>query len=142
MTDQRRMAAAADCVAPDGSEIRLLVHGERGSLAHCRLAAGATTFAVQHRSVEELWFVIGGAGEIRRGYPEGARIDTLEPGVSVRIPTSIPFQFRAHSDLEIVLATMPPWPGDSEAVRVEGGWSTESESGAAKRGGDASSDRA
>ena len=48
----------------------------------------------------------------------------LSPGVSVAIPTGMQFQFRngATEPLEIVAATMPPWPGEGEAYLVEGKW--------------------
>ena len=39
---------------PDGSLVRLLPRLASGSLAHFELAAGATSHAVTHRTVEEL----------------------------------------------------------------------------------------
>ena len=57
---------------------------------------------------------------------DGARetIDLVEPGVSVTIPLGAAFQFRALGDepLTFLAITMPPWPGESEAFRVEGPW--------------------
>jgi mannose-6-phosphate isomerase-like protein (cupin superfamily) len=40
------------------------------------------------------------------------------------LPVGTRFQFRAEPDssLHIVGVTMPPWPGDDEAVVVEGRW--------------------
>ncbi len=58
----RGIAEAPDVMAPDGSEVRLLATAARGSMAHFRLPAGATSKAVRHRSVEELWFFTGGKG--------------------------------------------------------------------------------
>jgi mannose-6-phosphate isomerase-like protein (cupin superfamily) len=48
----------------------------------------------------------------------------LEPGVALTIPLGTRFQFRAVGDepLRIVGVTMPPWPGDDEAVPVDGPW--------------------
>jgi hypothetical protein len=43
-----------DYLAPDGSEIRLLVATPRGSMAHCQLPPNAVTKPVWHRSVEEM----------------------------------------------------------------------------------------
>jgi mannose-6-phosphate isomerase-like protein (cupin superfamily) len=108
--------------APDGSEIRELPRLANGSLAHCRLPAGAVTIPVRHRTIEEIWYVLVGRGEVWRG-PDG-EIVAVEPGTALTIPLGTSFQFRAHpdTDLELILTTMPPWPGDDEAVRVAGPW--------------------
>ena len=115
---------AFDAIAPDGSEIRLLTALSGGSMAHCTLPAGAVTLAVRHRTVEELWYVVGGRGEIWRRHGEREEVVELVPGVSASIPLGTHFQFRAAPDeaLEVVLVTMPPWPGEDEAVRVPDHW--------------------
>lgn len=48
----------------------------------------------------------------------------LHPGVCLTIPLGTHFQFRSLSDgpLAAIGVTMPPWPGDGEAVRVSGNW--------------------
>ena len=48
-------------------------------------------------------------------------------GVSLAIPTGARFQFRNIGDdpLCFVIATMPPWPGDDEAVRAVDRWPVE-----------------
>lgn len=114
-----------DYLAPDGSEIRLLVRGDHGSLTHCTLPPGTTTRAVRHKGVEELWYVLAGAGEVRRGQGENARVVDVSGGTSLDIPPGVPFQFRNTGDepLELVIATVPPWPGADEAVRVDDHWS-------------------
>ncbi|MBC7901210.1 MAG: hypothetical protein H7070_14285, partial [Saprospiraceae bacterium] len=67
-----------DYLAPDGSEIRLLINGLNGNLCHCTLPAGSTTVPVRHRNVEELWFVIEGRGQIwREGLAENEVIEAL-----------------------------------------------------------------
>ena len=53
-------------LAPDGSEIRELVTVKRGSMVHCKLPPGATSMAVSHRTVEEVWFFIQGCGQVWR----------------------------------------------------------------------------
>lgn len=114
-----------DYLAPDGSEIRLLVAGENGGFAHCVLPAGKTSAPVRHRTVEELWYVIEGAGEIWRAREgDSSRVDTICAGDSIRIPVGTSFQFRASADgdLKLLLATFPPWPGSQEAVSVSGGF--------------------
>jgi mannose-6-phosphate isomerase-like protein (cupin superfamily) len=122
--DSIRLPAEPDVIAPDGSDVRVLVRSERGSMAHFELAAGHTSQAVQHREVEELWFVVSGTGEMWLG---GAApfVLTLEVGVSLRIPPGTPFQFRSAGPgpLAAVAVTMPPWPLDrEEAVPVAGPW--------------------
>jgi mannose-6-phosphate isomerase-like protein (cupin superfamily) len=115
---------AYDYLAPDGSEVRLLVNGPKGGLAHCTLPAGSTTAAVKHLTVEELWYVLSGVGEIWRRSTDGeCRIDALRAGDSLLISTGTHFQFRAGQGeaIKILMATMPPWPGPSEAVPVKGG---------------------
>ncbi|MBC5785708.1 cupin domain-containing protein [Ramlibacter sp. USB13] len=93
-------------------------------MAHFELAAGQVARAVVHRTVEEVWFVLSGRGEMWRR--QGAREETvvLEPGVCVTIPLGTHFQFRASPSegVAAVAVTMPPWPGPGEAVFVEGPW--------------------
>ncbi|MBV9324478.1 MAG: cupin domain-containing protein [Chloroflexi bacterium] len=113
-----------DVLAPDGSEIRLLVQVGGGSLVHCALQPGAVTRAVQHRTVDEVWFCVAGQGQLWRGTRETDSIADLHPGVAVSIPLGTQFQFRATGSqpLEVVITTIPPWPGDDEAVPVAGHW--------------------
>jgi len=51
-------------------------------------------------------------------------IISIEPGVCLTIPLGTHFQFRAFGSepLTALGVTMPPWPGDGEAVRVQGKW--------------------
>jgi len=107
-------------IAPDGSEIRELVRAPTASMVHCRLPAGRTSLAVRHRRVSELWYVLSGAGEIWRG----GTVVAARPGLSLAIPPGTPFQFRAAPDaaLEILITTIPPWPGMDEAERVADHW--------------------
>ena len=124
MVDSIRLPAAPDVTAPDGSDVRVLVRGERGSMAHFELPAGQTSQAVRHRHVEELWFVMSGHGEMWLG-GDAPVVVALEAGVSLRIPPGTPFQFRSAGSgpLAAVAVTMPPWPLDrEEAVAAEGPW--------------------
>jgi mannose-6-phosphate isomerase-like protein (cupin superfamily) len=113
-------------VAPDGSDVRVLLSVAAGSMAHFALRPGATSKAVRHRTVEEIWFVLSGRGEMWRKLGGREEIVDLLPGVCLTIPLGTRFQFRAlgHEPLQAVGATMPPWPGDTEAVPVAGcaGW--------------------
>lgn len=48
----------------------------------------------------------------------------VRPEVCITIPLGTHFQFRnkGNEPLIFVIATMPPWPGPSEAIRVEDHW--------------------
>jgi mannose-6-phosphate isomerase-like protein (cupin superfamily) len=121
----RVLADDADVMAPDGSEVRLLALGSKGSMAHFELPEGETSKAVAHHTVEELWFITAGEGEMWRKNGAQEEVTTLHPGVSLSIPAGTHFQFRNTSDepLEAIGVTMPPWPGEAEAFDVKGKWS-------------------
>ncbi len=113
-----------DAIAPDGSEIRLLVTSARSaSLVEVQLAAGAISRPIRHRTVEEIWFVLEGRGEV---WQDGNLV-AIEPGSRLVIRTGAPFQFRALAGgrLRFLCFTSPPWPGPHEAEAVrEGGLGT------------------
>jgi mannose-6-phosphate isomerase-like protein (cupin superfamily) len=118
------LSAAPLVKAPDGSDVRPLLSLPGGSLAHFELAAGKTSIPVAHRSVEEIWFVLGGRGEMWRKQAGREEIVALAAGVSLTIPLATEFQFRSFGPeaLAMVAITMPPWPGEGEAYVVEGKW--------------------
>ncbi len=122
--DSKRISLAPDVMAPDGSEVRVLCATSRGGMATFTLQPGAVAKAVVHRTVDEVWYFVSGHGQMwrRLGHEE----DVLEvgAGVSVAIPVGTQFQFRCDGfePLVAVAATMPPWPGEAEAVLVEGTW--------------------
>jgi mannose-6-phosphate isomerase-like protein (cupin superfamily) len=119
-----RLDAAVEVMAPDGSRVRVLPALAGGSMAHFELAPGATSKAVAHRTVEELWYVIGGSGEMWRRDGEREAVVALEPGLALTIPLGTSFQFRCTGSepLQAVGVTMPPWSGEDEAYEVEGPW--------------------
>jgi len=118
--DTMKLPTKPDYLAPDGSEIRLLVATPRGSMAHCRLPPNAVTKPVWHQSVEELWYCVSGRGELWRKYGSKDETIPLEPGTSALIGFQEHFQFRASDQpLELILATIPGWPGAKEAVESE-----------------------
>ena len=110
--------------APDGSDVRVLLGLPGGSMAHFELKAGQVAKAVVHQTVDEVWYVLAGRGEMWRS--QGGREETvaLAPGVCLTIPVGTRFQFRAAADQPVsaVAVTLPPWPGEGEAVFVEGPW--------------------
>ncbi len=140
MTEETRPVAAPPVgrnsgdviVAPDGSRVRLLLTDEHGatrcSMVEVTIGAGEVSRPVRHRTVEEAWYVLSGAGEVWR-CPPGIPVSRVPPvpvtaGEALIIPTGWAFQFRAGlgSELQFVCVTTPAWPGMDEAVEVpEGG---------------------
>ena len=122
----KRLPAVPDVVAPDGSDVRILLALDGGSMAHFELVPGRTSIAVAHRTVEEIWYVVAGRGEMWRRLGDREEIVSLEPGVCLTIPVGTRFQFRAlgGEPLAAIAVTMPPWPGDGEAYAVPGKWPT------------------
>jgi mannose-6-phosphate isomerase-like protein (cupin superfamily) len=117
-----RLPVRPDAVAPDGSDVRVLLRLARGSMAHFELAAGRTSRAVAHRTVDEIWYVVSGQGEMWRRQADQEQTVPLEPGTCLSIPAGTHFQFRATEEgpLTAVAVTIPPWPGDDEAYQVPG----------------------
>lgn len=122
--DTKLLPAERDVVAPDGSDVRILLGLDGGGMAHFALAPGKTARAVTHRTVEEIWYIVAGAGEMWRRQGENETVEALHPGVCLTIPLGTQFQFRATGGrpLEAVAVTMPPWPGEDEAIAVDGPW--------------------
>lgn len=118
-------------MAPDGSDVRVLLTEEQGarrcSIVEVTLEAGAISRPVRHRTVEEAWYVISGRGEVWRCPPgklaEEVTPVAVEAGDALTIPTGWAFQFRAGPDaaFRFLCVTMPPWPGMDEASEVEEG---------------------
>ena len=120
----KRLPAQRDVVAPDGSDVRILLGLARGGMAHFELGPGRTSKAVAHRTVEEIWYFVGGRGEMWRRQGAREEVVALEPGVCLTIPLGTQFQFRSlgAEPLAAVGVTMPPWPGEGEAYEVRGKW--------------------
>ncbi len=119
-----RRPARRTAVAPDGSDVRVLLGLAGGGMAEFQLAAGQVSTAVTHRTVEEIWYVLGGRGEMWRRQGEQEEVVALEAGVCMTVPLGAHFQFRALRDgaLTVLGITMPPWPGADEAMVVAGPW--------------------
>jgi mannose-6-phosphate isomerase-like protein (cupin superfamily) len=120
----KRLPVAPDAVAPDGSDVRILLGLAGGGMAHFELGPGKTSRAVTHRTVEEIWFFLAGSGQMWRKQGDDAEITDVSPGVCLTIPLGTHFQFRSfgHEALAAVGVTMPPWPGEGEAIAVTGIW--------------------
>jgi mannose-6-phosphate isomerase-like protein (cupin superfamily) len=122
--DTKHLPGDRDAVAPDGSDVRVLLGLTGGGMAHFALAPNQTSRAVTHRTVEEIWFFLGGRGQMWRKQAGRSEIVDVEPGVCLTIPLGTHFQFRsfAGEPLAAIGVTMPPWPGEGEAVIVDGEW--------------------
>jgi len=122
--ETRKIGAAPDAIAPDGSEVRLLGSLARGSMAAFRLMPGAVSRAVAHRTVEEIWYFTAGRGRMWRKLGDREEVTEVAPGASITIPTGTDFQFRCDGGepLEAIAITMPSWPGADEAFAVAGIW--------------------
>ena len=120
----RALPDACDVLAPDGSEVRVLLALAGGSIAQFLLPAGQVSRAVKHATVEEIWYVLAGRGEMWRAQQGRAEVVPVAAGTCLTIPLDTEFQFRAAADapLAAVAITMPPWPGPEEAAFVEGAW--------------------
>ena len=121
----------SDAVAPDGSEIRFLIDqrhdAHQASLVEVILAAGQVSRPVRQRTVEEIWYILEGSGQVWRCPPSvtPGTVDPVPigPGDALLIPTDWHFQFSADEEgrLRFLCYTSPPWPGPDEAQATEHG---------------------
>lgn len=120
----RTLEDAPMVAAPDGSTVRILLALDGGSMAHFELRPGQVARAVVHRTVEEIWYVLSGEGEMWRKQGAVESVAALRPGVCLTLPVGTHFQFRASdgAPLRVVASTLPPWPGEGEAVASAGPW--------------------
>ena len=106
----KQLPGARDVIAPDGSDVRVLLGLRRGGMAHFVLAPGQISTAVTHRTVEEIWYVLSGRGEMWRRQGDREEVVAMAPGVCLTIPLGTHFQFRSlgTEELAAVAVTMPP----------------------------------
>ena len=110
------LPAEPTVIAPDGSQVRELLSLPTRSAAHFELAPGAVSRAGRHRTVDEIWFILAGRGEMWRRDGVREEVVSLHPDLCLTIPVGTSFQFRALGDspLSAFGVTMPPWPVGSE----------------------------
>ena len=113
-----------DEVAPDGSNVRVLLGVDRGGMAHFELPPGETSTAEIHPDFDEIWYILSGRGEMWRKSEEREEVVNLETGVCLTIPAKTIFQFRSlkSEPLKMIGVTMPPWTGPESVESVEGIW--------------------
>lgn len=80
-----RLPSDRTTIAPDGSDVRVLLGLPSGGMAHFELAAGQTSTAVTHRTVEEIWFVVSGRGEMWR---KRQSVSPCRPGLATEKPSA------------------------------------------------------
>jgi mannose-6-phosphate isomerase-like protein (cupin superfamily) len=122
--ESTRLPDERTSIAPDGSDVRVLLGLAGGGMAHFELAPGQTSTAVTHKTVEEIWYFLAGQGEMWRDQGGNSEVVKVSAGVCLTIPLGTRFQFRSTGDVALAAigVTMPPWPGDGEAVPVSGPW--------------------
>jgi mannose-6-phosphate isomerase-like protein (cupin superfamily) len=122
--ETKRLPVEQDAVATDGSNVRVLLELQGGEMAHFELPPGQTSTAVTHKTVEEIWFFLSGRGQMWRRTDSHEEVVAVEAGVCLTIPLGTHFQFRSfgYEALSAIGVTMPPWPGESEAMVVDGRW--------------------
>jgi mannose-6-phosphate isomerase-like protein (cupin superfamily) len=101
-------------------------------MAHFELGAGEVSRPQQHRTVNEIWYVVQGLGRMwRRHDGHEPRENGLRPGVAPTIPVGTSFQSRntGREPLAAIGITMPPWPGEGEAMDVDGPWMPDLQAG-------------
>ena len=110
--------------SPAGADIRFLMNGEKGNMIHSTVPPYQVNKATIHATVSEFWYVLEGHGEIWRDDVKESNIAILVPGTSIDIPAGTAFQYRNISDMDLkfICIAMPPWPGDEEAVLLDGPW--------------------
>ena len=120
----KRLFVKADEVAPDGSDVRVLLGVQGGLMALYELAAGLVSTAVTNQTIEEIWYFLSGLGEMWRKQELREETVTVEAGVCITIPVGTHFQFRSLGSEPLVAlgVTIPPWPGKEEQIPVEGKW--------------------
>lgn len=110
--------------APDGSRIYPLVRTGQTSVGLIELRPDQITAPVYHQTIEEVWYVLEGRGQLWRKQDDHEETVDLLAGTCVTIPTGASFQFRSDGaePLRMLMMTIPPWPGPDEAVAAEGKW--------------------
>jgi mannose-6-phosphate isomerase-like protein (cupin superfamily) len=122
--ETKRLPVDRDTVSSGGFDVRNLLGLQGGGLAHFELPPGRTSSAVTHKTVEEIWFFLSGRGEIWRKAGDYEEVVPVEEGVCLTVPLGTHIQIRSFGNepLAAIGVVIPPWPGENEAVFVEGKW--------------------
>ena len=84
MTDfeTKQVPASRDAVAPDGSDVRILLGMRGGGMAHFQLGPDQASTAVTHRTVEEIWYFLSVAVRCGANKASEARSLMSMPGLA------------------------------------------------------------
>jgi mannose-6-phosphate isomerase-like protein (cupin superfamily) len=93
-------------------------------MAHFELPPGQISRAVSHKAASEIWYILGGRGEMWRKLNGAEDVIPLQAGLCLTLPLGTCFQFRSsgQESLSALGLTMPRWPGEDEAFEVDGRW--------------------
>jgi mannose-6-phosphate isomerase-like protein (cupin superfamily) len=110
--------------SPLGAHIRFLMDGPHGNMIQSTVPPGMVGRACHFQTIEEYWYVLSGEGEIWRRADNAESVTRLIPGTCIDIPLGAAFQYRCSGDVPLVFicTAMPPWPGDREAIIIDGPW--------------------
>jgi mannose-6-phosphate isomerase-like protein (cupin superfamily) len=116
--------------SPAGASVLPVGQNLQASVAVCSLKPGQITECIQHKTVEEIWYILEGEGELFWKNPRTLRkgVLILRPGTVAKLSTGLHFQYRdtgssSSSSLKFLCITTPPWPGSQEATQVDKYWS-------------------
>jgi mannose-6-phosphate isomerase-like protein (cupin superfamily) len=77
--ETKRLPAAPNAIAPDGSAVRILLSVTGASLAHFELPPGEFAIAVAHRTIDEIWYFLHGRGEMWRKLGDHESVESSSP---------------------------------------------------------------
>lgn len=123
--DIKQVSKEKPFISDDGSVIRNLTPMGNVQSVHCSLPKGGVIQASRHKTVEQIWYVISGEGEMWLKDQDGLETESkLAPGTAITVPLGYAFQFRntGKKDLEIFIVNTTPWSGDGELIPVENHW--------------------
>jgi mannose-6-phosphate isomerase-like protein (cupin superfamily) len=110
MLEINHLKSKYDYLAPDTSEILLLLHMRDAGLAHCTIPPKAISKAKVHKYVDEIWYFIQGHGIVWRREGKNVQEHNVKQGICLTIPAGTHFQFRniGPESLVFLIVTMPP----------------------------------
>jgi hypothetical protein len=86
--DTMQLRGVPDVVAPDGSDVRVLLQLGCGGMAHFELGAGRVSRAVAHHSVDEIWYILRGQGQMWRRQADRQETVPLGPVPAYPFPSA------------------------------------------------------
>lgn len=117
--DVRNLDEVEAFVTKDGSEIRELLAPrnsviQQQSLAEARLEPGCSTTAHYHRLTEEIYYIVGGTGQMSVGELSRA----VGPGDAIAIPPGQVHQITntGESTLHLLCCCVPPYEHDDTVL--------------------------